>query len=148
MHAQCLLPGDVERIAKHAAPVVVCPGTIEYFKRPAPALAELVAAGVCVAIGTDSKASNPELDLWLDLRRLRRLAPSLTPSQALRCATSAGADALGLSAGRIRPGLPFDALLFEEAPEVRGDELADWLIGASAAPRVLEAGRATNRALG
>ena len=93
---------DDEEIAFIAArpeqmAVVYCPRTqqrLTEFARPYP-LQKLLAAGVTVALGTDSRASNPDLNL---LNELRAVAAnhSIRPDQFLALATSSGARALGL----------------------------------------------------
>jgi len=66
-------------------------------------VAELLAAGVNVALGTDGAASNNRLDLFGEMRFAAMLAkaatgdPSMFPAQqALAAATLCGARALGL----------------------------------------------------
>jgi len=48
-----------------------------------------------VAIGTDSLASTPTLNLFDELREMRRLAPEITAATLLESATRIGAEALG-----------------------------------------------------
>ena len=64
----------------------------------------LAAAGVCVAIGTDSVASNNNLNMWQDLNMYALLARAhscnpvgIAPAEVLRCATLNGAIAQGRS---------------------------------------------------
>ena len=85
---------------KHFTPsttLVVCPRTHAAFghsPHPWPAFA---AAGVRVAVGTDSLASNPDLDVLAEIRMLRRTNPDVPGPQLLRMATLNGADALGFA---------------------------------------------------
>lgn len=58
---------------------------------PAAALAQ---AGVPLCLGTDSLASNADLNLWKELRTLLQ-KNILPPNALLRMATSNGAHALG-----------------------------------------------------
>ena len=48
--------------------VVYCPRTHAYFQRTPYPLAKLLATGVTVALGTDSRASNPDLNLFEEMR--------------------------------------------------------------------------------
>ncbi len=59
---------------------------------PVPAM---LAAGLNVCIGTDSLASNDDLDLWNEMRFLRKLHPGLSEAAVLQMATLNGARALG-----------------------------------------------------
>jgi cytosine/adenosine deaminase-related metal-dependent hydrolase len=59
---------------------------------PVPAI---LAAGLNVCIGTDSLASNDDLDLWNEMRFLRKLHPRLSEATVLQMATLNGARALG-----------------------------------------------------
>ena len=63
-------------------------------------------AGVTVAVGTDSLASNDDLNMFAELAALRRLAPEVRASSLLWSATRGGARALGFDAeaGTIEPG--------------------------------------------
>jgi imidazolonepropionase-like amidohydrolase len=55
----------------------------------------MTAAGVRVAVGTDSRASNPDLRVWEELRLLATQHPNLSHEQILRMGTLDGAEALG-----------------------------------------------------
>ena len=51
--------------------------------------------GVRVALGTDSLASNPDLDVLAEARFIRQLYPDFSGEMLLKMATLAGAEALG-----------------------------------------------------
>jgi cytosine/adenosine deaminase-related metal-dependent hydrolase len=86
--------------------LIYCPRTHAYFAHPPYPLAELLAGGVRVAVGTDSRASNPDLDLLAELRCAMRTFFEVDPLDILRMGTLAGAEALGRAAdmGSITPG--------------------------------------------
>jgi len=142
-HAHHVDADDIGRIARAGSPVVVCPGTVEYFGRTPPPVSKLLAAGVKVALGTDSLASNTALDVFGEMRRMRSLCPDLDSAAVLRAATDAGGNALGLpGAGRIGLGWPFDAVLLTDPPELEPKRVTDWVTTACPAPaEVLLAGR-------
>jgi aminodeoxyfutalosine deaminase len=75
--------------------VVYCPRTHDFFRHGAYPLEAMLAQGVAVALGTDSRASNPDLSLWEELRFVARRYPELSPATVLRLGTQAGAVALG-----------------------------------------------------
>ncbi len=82
--------------------------------------AAMRAAGVRVLVGTDSVASNNNLDLFEELHFAALLAkhatgdPTVLPAgEALGLATADAADALGLAAGRLAPGRLADIVLVD-----------------------------------
>lgn len=97
---------ELAAIARAGATLVHCPGTHAFFARARVDVGAWARAGVRVALGTDSLASNDDLDLALELARLRRAAPELAPELAWDFATRSGARALGFEgrAGELRPG--------------------------------------------
>lgn len=99
VHCQHLERGDDLRIARTGTAIVVCPGTIAFFRRRTPPVPAWLRRGIPVALGTDSRASNTELSMVLELARAARLWPDLRPEELLAMATVHGARALG------RPGL-------------------------------------------
>jgi len=58
----------------------------------------MLASGVRVALGTDSRASSPNLNLLEDVRCAIQRHPSVPKSKILELATLGGARALGLEA--------------------------------------------------
>ena len=76
--------------------VVFCPRTHAFFGHARYPLEELLDRGINVAVGTDSHASNPDLDLGGELVEIHRRHPDLAPETVLKMGTIAGAAALGL----------------------------------------------------
>jgi len=85
--------------------LVYCPRTHAYFGHPPHPFAKVLAAGGSVALGTDSRASNPDLSLFAELQFLaqRDLVPRST---LLELGTIRGAQALGRGhdLGQLAPG--------------------------------------------
>jgi aminodeoxyfutalosine deaminase len=75
--------------------VVYCPRTHHYFGHTSYPLSLMLQRGVHVAIGTDSRASNPDLSLWSELQFIARTQP-LAPQRILELGTIDGAQALNL----------------------------------------------------
>ncbi|MEX2120657.1 MAG: amidohydrolase family protein [Pirellulales bacterium] len=86
--------------------VVYCPRTHAYFGHPRHPLPRLLAAGASVAVGTDSRASNPDLGLLAELRFIARHYPEIPPRVVLELGTVRAARALGLPepAGQLKAG--------------------------------------------
>ena len=121
-------------LANGKASVVYCPRTHAYFGHPPHRWREMLAAGVNVAVGTDSLASSPSLDLVEDLRRLRKIAPEVPPHELWAMATRRGGAALGLTdCGMLAVEKRADAVAFDVSS---GDPLAEVLDGAGAGRRV------------
>jgi len=95
-----LLGANRERMS-----LVYCPRTHAYFRHDTYPLAKALDAGVRVALATDSRASNPDLDLLAEMRLVACRFPAIDPCEILRMGTLAGAEALGREAdvGSITP---------------------------------------------
>jgi cytosine/adenosine deaminase-related metal-dependent hydrolase len=104
-HAVQVDAADRELLRERGVHVVLCPrsnAALGVGRADVPALA---AAGVKLALGSDSLASAPSLDVLDDARLLRREFEALPPEAILRMATLGGAEALGLAdLGAIAPG--------------------------------------------
>jgi cytosine/adenosine deaminase-related metal-dependent hydrolase len=97
IHGNYLDAEERSYLASHAdhMSLVYCPRTHAYFRHPPYPLLELMRAGVRVALGTDSRASNPDLNLLADMSLVARAYPEVDPQQVLRMGTLAGAESLG-----------------------------------------------------
>jgi cytosine/adenosine deaminase-related metal-dependent hydrolase len=106
VHGVQMTHGDLARLAERGVTLVTCPRSNAHTGAGAPPVADFYASGVRVAIGTDSLASTPDLNVFSELRELRRLAPSVPAGRLLDSATRQGARALGFDAefGTIEAG--------------------------------------------
>lgn len=111
-HAIQLSDDDIAILARHDVAVAHCPGSNAKLAAGVARVAELRAAGIRMGLGTDSPASNDDLDLWEE-QRLASLfarqrgadATALTAAGALALATREGARALGRDdLGVLAPG--------------------------------------------
>ena len=106
IHGNDLSRAECEHLQryKHLA-VVYCPRTHAFFGYQPHPVADLLSLGVRVALGTDSRASNPDLNLWREIQFLVTQRQDLDPHDVLRMGTVNGADALGNRVhGRIEKG--------------------------------------------
>jgi len=106
VHCVHLTQADHSRLQMRGTTMVTCPRsnrTLGVGTAPVP---QLMAQGIPVALGTDSLASAPDLDLLAEMALLIEEHPALTPRAVLRMATLNGAEALGLAdrLGSIEPG--------------------------------------------
>ena len=104
VHGNLPQRGEPRRIALAGATLAVCPGSHTWFDRAPIDLELYERAGVRLALGTDSLASNVDLDLAREMALLRRAHPGLSPERVWTLATEGGARALGFEgrAGCLR----------------------------------------------
>ena len=135
VHGNYLDSAALAMMARHAGAMalVYCPRTHAHFKHSPYPLGEALALGVPVCLGTDSRASNPDLSVLAEMREVAQRHSYLTPDAILRMGTLAGAEALGLAdVGAIRPGAHADLVTVPLPNKGRGrpDELlARLLVG-------------------
>jgi cytosine/adenosine deaminase-related metal-dependent hydrolase len=125
--------------------VIYCPRTHAAFGHPPHPFRAFLDRGVRVALGTDSLASNPDLDLLAEARFLRSFYPDLAGAALLRVATLSGAEALGWAdvTGSLEPGKSAD-LAVVPLPDADAADPHDLLFGGTApAARTLFRGRWT-----
>jgi len=97
IHGNYLAADEIDFLSAHTnVSVVYCPRTHAFFGHAEHPWRVLLAKGVNVAVGTDSRASNPDLSLWNELLFLRALASDFEPAGLLKLGTINGAMALGL----------------------------------------------------
>ncbi len=106
VHGTYLDEAGLARVAASGATLVTCPRSNAHVGVGDPPLDRFYRSGVRIAVGTDSLASVPDLNLFEELAAMRRLAPSVPASRLLDSATREGARALGFEAdaGTIEPG--------------------------------------------
>jgi cytosine/adenosine deaminase-related metal-dependent hydrolase len=134
IHANYLLPSDIQALARSGSGVVHCPRSHAYFQHQRFACEELAAAGVNVCLGTDSLASlspfqrtKPELSLFAEMRQFAAVHPGVAPETIVQMATCNGARALGWQGrvGELSPGsladliaIPFTGPVGESAAAI------------------------------
>ena len=103
VHAVHLTPMEIALLAQQACHVVHCPTSNLKLASGIAPCADLLKAGVNVALGTDGAASNNRLDMFAEMRLAALLAKgssgaadSVPAHQALTMATLNGARALGV----------------------------------------------------
>ncbi|TWT92380.1 Aminodeoxyfutalosine deaminase [Stieleria varia] len=108
VHGNDLNASEIEKLAGHPnVTVVYCPRTHHFFGHSRHPVDRMLRAGVRVALGTDSRASNPDLSLWGEVQHLLKHRQDLSPHAIIQMATVGGADALRYPRwGRISAGSP------------------------------------------
>ncbi len=119
VHATQLTAEEIAALARAGCSVVHCPRSNLKLVSGACPVAELLAADVNVALGTDGAASNNRLDLWTEMDTAALFgkfvagdAAALPARVMLEMATINGARALGLeeSIGSLSPGKSADVI--------------------------------------
>jgi cytosine/adenosine deaminase-related metal-dependent hydrolase len=97
IHGNYLTGAEIDFLASHGhhMSVVYCPRTHAYFGHDPYPLAKMLAAGVNVAIGTDSRASSPDLSPLNEIRFAAAKHPSVRPPSLAWMITAGAASALG-----------------------------------------------------
>ncbi len=125
IHGNYLADDELDFIAtyKDRMSVVYCPRTHAYFSHAPYPLTKLIERGINVAIGTDSRASNPDLNMLSELRFLSQCHPTIAPDTILRMATSNAAVALGMpsSVGMLTPGKQANFAVLPISPDRHSD---------------------------
>jgi cytosine/adenosine deaminase-related metal-dependent hydrolase len=108
VHGNYLSDGEIDFLGRRHSrfTVVYCPRTHHFFRHDSYPLEKFLAAGINVALGTDSRASNTDLDLLAELRFVATAFPDIPPQTLIQFATQNGAFALGREAniGTLTPG--------------------------------------------
>jgi len=95
VHGVQMDAADLQRLASRGTTLVTCPRSNGHTGAGAPPLEEFYESGVRVAVGTDSLASAPDLNVFAELATMRALAPSVPAAALLDSATRQGSRALG-----------------------------------------------------
>jgi cytosine/adenosine deaminase-related metal-dependent hydrolase len=128
VHCVQASPADLALLAARGTTVVTCPRSNGHTGAGAPPISDFYESGVRVAVGTDSLASAPDLNVFAELATMRALAPQVPASALLDSATLQGARALGFDAdyGTIEPGKRARLLTVEIPPS--GGDVEEYLV--------------------
>ena len=146
-HCVWLSPSDIDLTARRKSTVVHCPRSNLKLGSGIAPVEDFLQAGIPVALGTDSSASNNSQDILEEMRFASLLQKGargdptlLSPAQSLAMATSAAGPATGFSLGRLAPQEPADLILVSRREphwQPGLDSEADLLYAASASDVVL-----------
>jgi cytosine/adenosine deaminase-related metal-dependent hydrolase len=130
---------DIDRLKEYGCCVVLCPRSNAALDVGRAPVAAYLAAGVPLALGTDSLASAPSLSIWEEIAFARDCYPGqAAPRDWLEMATRGGARALGQQdcLGQISPGreASFQVVALPELPALQ--ELEEALCSSGRNARV------------
>ncbi|MEN8140261.1 MAG: amidohydrolase [Thermodesulfobacteriota bacterium] len=121
-HCVALNSEEIETLARKGVKVAHCPESNMKLASGVAPVAEMLAAGVTVGLGTDGAASNNDLDMFGEmdsgakLQKVHNLDPTLlTAPQVLAMATSGGATLLGAAdaIGSLEVGKKADIIVLD-----------------------------------
>lgn len=120
IHGNYLTDTELDYVAEHRdrLTVVYCPRTHAYFGHPRYPLPEMLRRGIRVALGTDSRASNADLNVWDELRYVADTFPELSLPTILSLATQ-NATHLFADRGELAIGQRAE-LIVVDLPEEEG----------------------------
>jgi cytosine/adenosine deaminase-related metal-dependent hydrolase len=121
VHGVQASPADLARLAARGTTIVACPRSNVRTGAGTPPIESFYASGAAVAVGTDSLASTPDLNIFAELAEMRKLASSVPARLLIDSATRQGARALGFGGyGTIESGSPA-RLIAVNVPSSIGD---------------------------
>ncbi len=99
VHGNYLTDEELEFVGDHRDRfhLIYCPRTHHFFRHAPYPLAAALNRRINVAIGTDSRASNPDLNVWRELKMIQFHHPQIDPLTILQMGTVNSAQALGLA---------------------------------------------------
>jgi cytosine/adenosine deaminase-related metal-dependent hydrolase len=127
IHCVKVLPVELPVLARRARGAVVCPRSNEYLHNGRAAVRRMLEAGVPVGVGTDSLASNHDMDLMEEVRAIREAEPEIPTEDLLKMATVWGAQVLGLEAqfGSLGRGKQADIVVYRVSEDDPAEALID-----------------------
>lgn len=130
VHAVHMTASDWETAANHRCAVCFCPRSNHYLNVGRADVGRTVQLGMTAALGTDSLASNADLNLFEEACFLLDSTPNLRPETVLAMLTAGGATALGQSHlfGSIEPGKRSFLLAVDIADSPGPAQLAETII--------------------
>lgn len=126
---------DVEIMAASKSTACLCPRSNLFLGVGFPPAERLFKAGIPIAIGTDSLASNDRLSIFAEMASLANIAPGLNPEVVFKAATYGGARALGIQRdfGTLSQGKAAKFITIN-ASDVKENEIYDFLVSGCDSP--------------
>ena len=144
IHGNYLGEPEFAFLAEHPQlTVVYCPRTHDYFGHSDHPWLHMLNRSVSLALGTDSRASNPDLSLWREIKFLSAHHPEVDPRVLLELGTIRGARALGFEedTGSLTVGKLADLAVVSLAGGSRTDPYLDLFHSLGEVVRTMCGGR-------
>lgn len=129
VHGVQMTLDDLGILKARGTTLVTCPRSNGHTGAGAPPIQDFYDAGVHVAVGTDSLASTPDLNVFAELATMRALAPAVPAQALLASATIEGARALGFAAdyGSLEPGKRARMIAVDVPADI--EDVEEYLVG-------------------
>ena len=132
VHGNYLDSSELDMIQRNKnMSVVFCPRTHQFFQHTPYPLQEMLRRQINVAVGTDSRASSPDLNLFADLQLLASDFPDLSAMEVLKIGTANGALALGIESqfGTLAVGkhAAISCVINEDLDSQSPANINDWM---------------------
>ncbi len=141
VHGVQLNQAEIELLAARQMALVLCPRSNARLDVGQAPVAKLLAAGVSLAIGTDSLASNDSLSVWDELTFAHQwFQGQLDAPTLFRMATHGGAAALGLEQrlGSLAVGKDASFQVLQPKGPLAASELSDYLVAPGRNQEILQ----------
>ena len=121
-HCVMLTDAEIKLLAKREVKIVHCPESNMKLASGIAPVVQMLAAGISVGLGTDSSASNNDVDMFGEmnsaakLHKVNTLDPTVMPAETvLEMATMGGARVLGAESkiGSLEPGKKADLIVLD-----------------------------------
>lgn len=130
VHLNYLEPDDYQILTRQQIQIITCPLSNRWLGHKNLHLNALYKKGVNVGLGSDSLASNDDLNLFNEMNLLAKENPWLDCEKIIKIATVGGAKVLGLESqiGSLTAGKQADMIALAAPADLSVDSLAEYVI--------------------
>lgn len=128
IHLVQISNSDIETLSRRRSKICLCPRSNHKLRVGSPPVEKLLRAGLQIALGTDSLASNDDLSVLKEMAAIKGIAPSIPPGEIIRMGTINGATALNMeerlgSIDEGKEGLLISVPVSSSSPEKLYEEI-------------------------
>ena len=130
IHCNYMDRDSIDTVAHSGSSIVYCPRSHAFFGHPQHPVRQLLNAGINIALGTDSLASNTTLSMLDEMRFLSKNRTDLKSEEILQAATFNGAKALkyGSSLGLLKSGYRADMTVLDAPSNMKAHQVPDQIL--------------------
>ncbi len=129
---------DIQILASRNVSVCTCPRSNFFLKVGKAPVRKFLDNGINVCLGTDSTASNHDLNILNELRFAREYYRDVSDEELIKIATINGAKALGFeTTGSIEKGKDADLIYFAIPKDLKKSEIYEFIFSSSLCGRLI-----------